>query len=142
MSRRQATILCIDDNWKELIERKSLLEQGGYKVREASAWEEGLKLFVSQSVDAVILDYQTPGVNDRVVAAMMKRLKPQIPILLVSSFGPLPQKKLRQVDAFLYKSEVELMLVATVRDLLQGRPKPFFYRWLDHWKGRNQVVSQ
>jgi len=142
MSRGQATILCIDDNWKELIERKTLLEQSGYQVREASGWEEGLKLFVAHSMDVVILDYQTPGVNGRVIAAMMKRLKPDIPILLISSFGPLPQKKLRQVNAFLYKSEVPLMLVATVRNLLQGRPKPFFYRWLDLWKGRNQVVTQ
>jgi CheY-like chemotaxis protein len=142
MSRTRATILCIDSQWNELVERRRLLEQGGYEVLDSSDWEEGLKLFARFAVHAVVLDYQTPGMNGAVVAAMMKRMKPQIPVLLISAYGPLPTKKLRSIDTFLYKSEIPIMLLPTVRDLLDGRPKPFFYRWLDHWKSRNQVIPQ
>ena len=142
MLRRKATILCIDDHWNELIARKMLLEESGYEFLEASNWEDGMKLFTGHTVHAVILDYQLPGMTGDAVAAMMKRLKPHVPILLMSAYGPLPKKKLRSVDTFLYKSEVPMILLATLRDLVEGRPKPFFYRWLDHWKSRNEVVTQ
>ena len=47
MSRRKATILCIDDHWNGLIGRKMLLEQSGYEVLEATGGDDGLKLFRS-----------------------------------------------------------------------------------------------
>ena len=63
MSRRKATILCIDDHWNGLIGRKLLLEENGFEVLEATSGTEGLNLFFSHSVDAVVLDYQMPGMN-------------------------------------------------------------------------------
>jgi CheY-like chemotaxis protein len=141
MSRAKATILCIDDHWNGLIGRKMLLEKSGYEVLEASGGDEGLKLFRSHPVDAVVLDYQMPGMNGDVVAAKMKRINSQIPIMLLSAYGPLPKNKLRSVDSFLSKSQPPNILLSTLQDLLGGRPKPFFSRWLDHWKSRNQVVT-
>jgi CheY-like chemotaxis protein len=35
-----------------------LLEKNGYEVLEASGGDEGLKLFRSHPIDAVVLDYQ------------------------------------------------------------------------------------
>jgi CheY-like chemotaxis protein len=144
MSRARATILCIDDHWDGLIARKMLLEQSGYEVLEATDGDEGLKLFVSRSVDAVVLDYQMPGMSGDVVAAKMKRLKSHVPIMLLSAYGPLPPKKLRSIDTFLSKSQPPNTLLSALQDLLGSRakPLPFFYRWLDHWKSRNQVVTQ
>ena len=142
MSRRKATILCIDDHWNGLIGRKMLLEQSGYQVLEASGGDEGLRLFRSHNVDAVIVDYQMPGMNGDVVATRMKRLNSRVPILLLSAFGPLPAKKLRCVDKFLSKSETPTALLSQLHEMLDSRPKPFFSRWLDHWKSRNQVVVQ
>ena len=141
MSRAKARILCIDDHWNGLIGRKMLLEKSGYEVLEASGGDEGLKLFRSHPVDAVVLDYQMPGMNGDVVAAKMKRINSQIPIMLLSAYGPLPKNKLRSVDSFLSKSQPPNILLSTLQDLLGGRPKPFFSRWLDHWKSRNQVVT-
>ena len=66
---------------------------------------EGLKLFLSHSVDAVVLDYQMPGMNGDVVAAKMKRAKSYVPIMLLSAYGPLPKSKLETVDTFLSKSQ-------------------------------------
>src|SRR5579864_5990452 len=142
MSRAKATILCIDDHWNGLIGRKKLLEQNGYEVLEASGGDEGLKLFRSRNVDAVVLDYQMPGMNGDVVAARMKRINSHVPIMLLSAYGPLPKKKLGSVDTFLSKSQPPNVLLATLQHLLEGRSKPFFYRWLDHWKSRNQGAMQ
>ena len=61
MSRLKTKILCIDDHWNGLIGRKMLLEKNGYEVLQASGGDEGLKLFRSNTVDAVVLNYQMPG---------------------------------------------------------------------------------
>ncbi len=141
MSRAKATILCIDDHWNGLIGRKMLLEHSGYRVLEASDGDEGLKLFRSHAVDAVVLDYQMPGMNGDQVAAKMKRINSQVPIMLLSAYGPLPKNKLSSVDSFLSKSQPPNILLSTLQSLLGNRPKPFFSRWLEHWKIRNQVVT-
>ncbi len=141
MSRAKATILCIDDHWNGLMGRKMLLERSGYQVLEASGGDEGLKLFLSHAVDAVVLDYQMPGMNGDVVAAKMKRINAHVPIMLLSAYGPLPKSKLRSVDSFLSKSQPPKMLLSSLQDLLADRGKPFFYRWLKHWKICNQGVS-
>jgi len=141
MFRTKARILCIDDHWNGLIGRKMLLEQSGYEVLEASGGDEGLKLFRTHAVDAVVLDYQMPGMSGDVVAAKMKRINAHVPIMLLSAYGPLPKSKLSSVDKFLCKSQPPKILLSTLQGLLNS-DKPFFYRWLDHWKSRNQGVPQ
>jgi CheY-like chemotaxis protein len=139
MSRPEITILCIDDHWNGLIGRKMFLEQNGYRVLEATAGDEGLKIFRTHHVNAVVLDYQMPGMNGDIVAARMKSIRPEIPILLLSSYEPLPPKKLRSVDIFLSKSQEPKLLLPSLRRLL-SKPRPFFHRWLDDWRGRNRTV--
>jgi CheY-like chemotaxis protein len=140
MSRAKATILCIDDHWNGLIGRKMLLEKNGYKVLEASGGDEGLKLFLSRNVDAVVLDYQLPGMNGDVVADKMKSINSHVPIMMLSAYGPLPKKKLRSVDSFLTKSQPPNILLSTLQGLLDDH-KPFFSRWLYQWKHRNKGSS-
>jgi CheY-like chemotaxis protein len=100
-----------------------------------------LKLFRSHPVDAVVLDYQMPGMTGDVVAAKMKRINSQVPIMLLSAYEPLPKNKLKSVDSFLSKSQPPNILLSTLQDMLGDRPQPFFSRWLNHWKSRNQVVT-
>ncbi len=142
MSRLKAAILCIDDHLNGLIGRKMFLENHGYEVLEATGGDEGLKLFKSHSVDAVVLDYQMPGMNGDVVATKMKRAKSHVPIMLLSAYGPLPTSKLEAVDTFLSKSQPPQILLSTLQDLLNSQPKPFFSRWLDTWRSRNEGVRQ
>ena len=142
MARLKPTILCIDDHWNGLIGRKMLLENNGYKVLEATGGDEGLKLFLSRSVDAVVLDYQMPGMNGDVVATKMKRVKSHVPIMLLSAYEPLPKSKLRSVDTFLSKSQPPNILLSALQGLLDARPKPFFSRWLASWKNRNETGKQ
>ena len=138
----KATILCIYDHWNGLIGRKMLLESNGYEVLEATGGDEGLKLFLSHSVDAVVLDYQMPGMNGDVVAAKMKRAKSHVPIMLLSAYRPLPKSKLEAADTFLSKSQPTKILLSTLQDLLSRRPRPFFSRWFDTWRSRNEGVRQ
>ncbi|MFZ0287478.1 MAG: response regulator [Candidatus Sulfotelmatobacter sp.] len=138
---RPRTILCIDDHRNALIGRKMLLENSGYAVLEATGGDEGLNLFRSHPVDAVVLDYQMPGMNGDVVAAKMKRIRSSVPIMLLSAYGPLPESKLKSVDTFVPKSQEPKMLISTLQHLLNSQSRPFFSRWLDHWRDRNQAVK-
>ena len=142
MSRLKSKILCVDDHWNGLIGRKMLLEKNGYEVLEATGGDEGLKLFRSNTVDAVVLDYQMPGMNGDVVAAKMKSMKSNVPIMLLSAYGPLPKNKLKAVDTFMSKSQPANVLLSNLQHLLDGRSKPFFQRWLDLWRDRNHGAKQ
>jgi CheY-like chemotaxis protein len=142
VSRAKATILCIGERRNELIDRKALLEKNGYQVHEATSVPEGLQLFLTHSVDAVVLDCQMPGMVGDAVAAIMKRNNSLVPIILLYPHGPLPDRKLASVDTFLSKSQSPKLLLSAVERLLDGPPKPFFYRWLDNWKMRNLGARQ
>jgi two-component system cell cycle sensor histidine kinase/response regulator CckA len=99
----------------------------------AQSGEQGLGLFVSRPVDAVILDYQRPGTNGDRVSSQMRRVKPDVPILMLSGYSELPLNELSCVDAFLSKGESLSTVVSTLDRLLNLR-FPFFVCWLQDWK--------
>lgn len=90
MEKRKSTILWIDDYAAALEASKELLEISGYEVLTAQSGEEGLGLFHSRPIDAVVLDYQLPGMNGARVASQMRRVKPHVPILMLSGYSELP----------------------------------------------------
>jgi hypothetical protein len=80
--------------------------------------------------------------NGDVVAAKMKRINSHVPIMLLSAYGPLPKGKLKAVNTFLSKSQPPQILLSTLQYLLASQSKPFFSRWLDTWKNRNEAAKQ
>ncbi len=124
MAKRQKTLLCIDDNQSSLNICKIVLEDVGYKVSTASSAREGLEIFASHVIDAVILDYQMPEMNGELVAAQMRRTKPQVPILMLSGWASLPESALQLVDEYVAKGDpVELMLLAVQQLLSRGNER-------------------
>jgi CheY-like chemotaxis protein len=96
------------------------LEAEGYNVLSAADWKSGLQLFSSHPVDEVIIDYQMPEMMGNDLAAYMKEIKPDVPILLVSGDGSLPGDKLKPVDGFLPKVEPAPVFLAMVKKLLNA----------------------
>ncbi len=124
MARRQKTLLCVDDNQSSLKICKIILENSGYKVLTASSGREGLEVFSSNAIDAVILDYQMPEMNGELVAAEMKRTNPEIPILMLSGWVSPPESALRLVDEFVSKGDrVEFMLLTVQQVLSRGEKR-------------------
>ena len=82
--KQKPTILCIDDNPDWLIGLKVLLGEE-YEVLIANSGSEGLKLHASQPVDAVILDYQMPGLTGRDVQRQLARAQIILPIIVVTA---------------------------------------------------------
>ncbi|MBZ5509584.1 MAG: response regulator [Acidobacteriia bacterium] len=130
---RHPVVLCVDDEVEGLIGREALLKQEGCYVLISTSPREALKLFASCHVDAVVLDYQMPEMRGDVVASRMKRLKPDIPIMLLSAHDSLPEEVLDHVDVFFPKREPPRKFVAAVHVLLADREN-FFAKWLRDWK--------
>lgn len=133
MGKSKAMILCIDDDGAGLEARKALLEISGYEVLTAQSGEQGLGLFVSHPIDAVVLDYKMPGMNGDRVASQIRRVKPDVPILMLSGYSELPLNELSCVDVLLHKGESWSTVLATLDRLLNLR-FPFFVRWMEDWK--------
>jgi CheY-like chemotaxis protein len=133
---RYPVVLCVDDELDGLIGREALLKQEGYAVLISTSPNEALKLFASCHVDAVVLDYQMPEMRGDMVASRMKRLKPDIPIMLLSAHDSFPEEMLDHVDKFFSKREPPRKFVAALQVLLADRQN-FFSKWLRDWKRKS-----
>src|SRR5213082_2349046 len=109
-------ILCVDDNEEGLAIRRLVLEGAGYSVFTAAGGEQALALFADNEIAGVVLDYSMPGMNGGEVAAEMRRLKPQVPIILLSGFvTEIPQKALKLVDVFIPKGSPAAALLQELK---------------------------
>lgn len=115
---RNTVLLCVDDEPLGLEVRKVVLQRQGYQVLTATSGHEAIRLFASNTVQAVILDYSMPEMNGGQVAAELKRMKPEVKILLLSAYLDLPEEVSKYVDARAVKATSPVAFLSTLRDLL------------------------
>ena|SRR5882672_3722134 len=111
------TILCIDDDDAVLSYHRALLERRGYDVLTAASPRQGLQMAAASAVAAVIVDYHMPEMNGHEVATEIKRLRPQIPIVMVSSDEEIPEHVFRVVDAFVSKDQASSRLLPVITQI-------------------------
>jgi len=107
MNRALKTLLCVDDEENSLFLRKKVLEKAGYRVFTASSGEEALKIYESEPIDAVILDYFMGKMNGLKVASTLKKMGATIPIIILSAYSPLLDEALGLVDMWITKASVD-----------------------------------
>jgi CheY-like chemotaxis protein len=112
------TILCVDDYETSLAGWCLYLQNAGYSVMMARTAQEGLERFAVSPVDLVLLDYAMPESNGGDVAATMKRIKPDVRILMFSGVPHVPEKARLHVDAFLQKGQSPTVVLEKIRELL------------------------
>lgn len=115
-----ATLLCIDDNQDVLECVKEFLETFGYTVLTAPSGPKGLELASMEAVDIVIVDYMMPEMNGREFAIQMRRLKPELRIIMLSAATDIPQQTLNLVDAFVAKDRLSSHLLPVITRLHEG----------------------
>ena len=110
-------ILCVDDEPTGLMARRLILSIAGYDVLTAASAEAALRIFSRNPVDLIITDHFLPDLPGTEMAAMMKRLKPQVPIvLLTGSLEPPPG--IEHTDLLLVKGMPPPEFLAAVARLL------------------------
>jgi CheY-like chemotaxis protein len=107
-------ILCIDDDDLVLSFHRALLERRGYEVITTASARQGLQLAELRPVAAVVVDYHMPEMYGHEVAAEIKRIRPQIPIVMVSNDEAIPEQVLSAVDAFVSKDEAASRLLPVI----------------------------
>ncbi|MFA5012399.1 MAG: response regulator [Ignavibacteria bacterium] len=79
-------ILLIDDDESTLESLSTYFEELGYNVLKARNGITGLEIVKNLSPDLIISDIRMPGLNGVEFAFIIKGLKFNIPIILISSF--------------------------------------------------------
>jgi CheY-like chemotaxis protein len=98
---------------------KALLERSAYSVTTTASAREGLVLVTACKFDPVPLDYETPVMNRCDVAVEMKRVRPELAVILLSG-SEVPTYALTLVDAFIPKLEASRALLPTIAALCDG----------------------
>ena len=118
------TLLCIHRDPAQL----SLLKENRYELVTAGSGSDALQLLMSLSVDAVVLDYELSLLQGAAVAAEMKKVKPKVPIVMLSDRLELTAGTLKSVDALVTKSDGPHFLWATVHFILSVKPPQHLVR--------------
>ena len=114
-------LLCIDDEEIGLRVRKVVFERAGYEVLTAQTAQSGIELFKTGSFDAVILDFMLPDANGGEIAAALRTIRPQVPILLLSAYINLPEEVLQNVDEQVLKGAGPEQLLRQVKAMIENR---------------------
>jgi DNA-binding response OmpR family regulator len=110
-------ILCVDDELTGLTARRLLLSIAGYSVLTATTANTALKMFNLNPVDLVITDHLLPDLTGAELASEMKRLKPAVPIVLLTGLVDLPPGY-EQTDLVLTKGMMPPEFLAEIAKLL------------------------
>jgi CheY-like chemotaxis protein len=87
---RLGRVLVIDDQEPVLELARELLGRAGYQAETALGGREGLARYRANpgGFDAVVLDLAMPDLDGAKVGRQLRRLRPDLPLLLVSGFSP------------------------------------------------------
>ncbi len=126
MMRRR--LLCVDDDSAFRQFYKNLLGSYGYDVTVAATAKQALKIFLSRKVDAVLTDFEMPGMTGAELALRLKKMRPELPVLLVSGSSAVQQRPPVGVDATVAKGTSSTKLVEQIESTLakyQAHPAKF-----------------
>lgn len=114
-----AALLYVDDNPGRLRALTARLAVAGYKVLAAKDGVEALEIFRNKRIDLVVVDYYMNGMGGDAVAVEMKRLHPDIPIVIFSGTFTLPEFVIALVDGFVFTGDELDSLTDKIKELLE-----------------------
>ena len=112
----KALTLCIEDDETCLRLRKQVLEQEGYRVIGVTTAKDALGTLREAPVCCMIADHKLKGETGSELAKSIKRIKPDVPVILYS--GAIPGS-LQNIDAYVNQGEPTATFLRVVRDMLE-----------------------
>ena len=98
-------VLCVENHKEYLDALTYMLEAAGYEVVSADTGSQGLSTLMKQPIKGVLLEYDLPDATGSSVRAEMKRIRPEVPVLLFAGVGTQTPFLLRFFDAYLRSAE-------------------------------------
>lgn len=101
----------------------------GYTVRVCTSSIEALALFQAdrQAFDLVLTDQTMPHMTGDVLTQELRRLRPELPIILLTGYSPLvdaSKARALGIDAFLLKPFSTHELAQTIREVFRQHQAP------------------
>ena len=97
------------------------MDSYGYDVTVAANGRQTLKLFLSRKIDAVLTDMEMPGMTGVELATRLKRLRPELPVLLVTGTDSALHAPPESFDAAVVKGTSLSKLVHQLETILRTR---------------------
>lgn len=116
----QAKILVIDDEEDFRFILTRTLEKEGYRVQAVGSGIEAIEALKGQRFDLALVDIKMPEMGGRQAVKEMRKLDPQLPLLLVTGSPDLPDGELRAAaQGWIYKPFRLAQLRSMVRKILE-----------------------
>ncbi len=122
-------VLLIDDEAALVHLGEAILRRLGYEVVVCTSSTEALEVFraAPQRFDLVITDQTMPHMTGERLAQALRRLRPDIPIILCTGFSHVMHAERAQelgIDAFLMKPLAMQELAQTIQQVIAARRQP------------------
>jgi CheY-like chemotaxis protein len=122
-------ILCIDDSVSGLSVRRQLFQRHGHEVATARSGVEGIERFRKEKFELVVVDYVMPEMNGGETIRQLRKINPNIAIILLSGYADTLalEHRVPEADAVLHKGrsrEVKELLETADHLLNKRRRKP------------------
>jgi len=111
-------ILCVDDDPRINELNQIVLRRAGYEVAVTESPADALNRLKTESFDLVITDLFPQSPRDSAFVTNLRRLDPEMPVILVTGNHNPPPEILRQADAFVVKAYSLNALTDSVREVL------------------------
>ena len=109
-------VLLVEDDRIYLDLRRKVLEKDGYRVIGVTNTEDALDTLREAPICCTIADHMLQGSTGVDLAVEMKKIKPDVPIILFS--GSMPEN-LRNIDVYVNKGEPTAEFLRIVRNVVQ-----------------------
>jgi len=118
--KAKARILVTDDDEDLRFIITRTLEREGYVVHAVASGPEAIEALKSQKFDLALVDIKMPEMGGRETVKEIRKLDPQLPVLLVTGSPDWPRRELRSAtQGWIYKPFRLAQLRSMVREVLE-----------------------
>ena len=114
----EGTVLLVDDEEDIIRTISGLLASTGYDVISAGSGEEAIDIIANTAIDILITDQTMRGVLGQDVAAMAKKARPDLPVIMMSGTV---RPATEHIDGFISKPFTRSQLLSQIESVLEPR---------------------